>query len=57
MEDVQKVADQLLFWDQIKDAKGMKNFVKEIKKVTIKDVKRVMAKYFKHYTMAIVEGK
>ncbi|NQV91566.1 insulinase family protein [Candidatus Woesearchaeota archaeon] len=57
MEDVQKVADQLLFWDQIGHANGMKNFVSEIKKVTINDVKRVATKYFNYYTMAIVEGK
>jgi len=57
MEDVQKVADQLLFWNQIYDARYMKNFVNEIKKVTITDIKRVLKKYFKYYTIAIVEGK
>ena len=57
MEDVQKVADQLLFWEQINNAKLMKNFVKNVKKVKLADVKRVAKKYFKNYTMAIVEGK
>ena len=57
LEDSQKVADQLLFYEQAGDAKSMKRFVKKIKQVNISDVKRVAKKYFKNYTMAIVEGK
>ncbi len=57
LEDPQKVADQLLFWEQNKDAKLMKEYISRIKKVTVNDVKRVAKKYFKHYTFAVVEGK
>ncbi len=57
LEDPQKVADQLLFWEQNKDAKLMNDYVKRIKKVTVADVKKVAKKYFKNYTFAVVEGK
>jgi len=57
LEDSQKVADQILFWEHVKDAKLMKSFIAKIKKVTIKDVQRVLEKYFKHHTFVVVEGK
>ena len=57
LEDSQKLADQLLFWEQSKDAKEMKDFIKNIKKVTVKDIKRVINKYFKYHTLAVVEKK
>lgn len=57
LEESQKVADQLLFWEQAKDARLMMQFVKNIKKVTDDDVRRVVDKYFKHYTMVVLEGK
>jgi predicted Zn-dependent peptidase len=57
MEDSQKVADQILFYEQIKDAKLINDFITNIKKVTLNDVKRVAKKYFKNYTMAILEGR
>ena len=57
IEDPQKVADQIVFWEQAGTAKMINNYVKNIKKVTIKDVQRIMNKYFKYYTFVIVEGK
>ncbi|HLD72787.1 MAG TPA: pitrilysin family protein [Candidatus Nanoarchaeia archaeon] len=57
VEDPQKVADQLVFWEQINHAQKMYEYVQQIKKVTLSDVKRVVDKYFKHYTWVIVEGK
>jgi predicted Zn-dependent peptidase len=57
LEDSQKVADQILFWEQVKDAKLMNTFVKEIRKVSINDVKRVINKYFKNGTFVVLEGK
>ena len=57
MEDTQKVADQILFWEQVKDASEMKKYLKKIKKVGVSDVKRVIEKYFKHYAQVVLEGK
>ncbi len=57
IEDNQKVADQLLLWEHTKDAELLNKFIPRIKKVTINDVKRVAAKYFKYHTMAVIEGR
>lgn len=57
LEDSQKVADQILFWEQVGNAHLMKTFIKNIKKVTISDVRRVVDKYFKNHTMVVLEGK
>ena len=57
MEDTQKVADQLLFWEQVKDATLVNNYIHRIQKVTMADVQRVAQKYFQHYTGVILAGK
>ncbi len=57
MEDSQKIADQLLFWEHISDAHLMKEFVKRIKNVTKKKIKKVVPLYFKNYTTVVLEGK
>ena len=57
IEDTQKVADQMLFWEQIKSAEEMNNYLRKIKKVTVADVKRVIEKYFKHYAQVVLKGK
>jgi len=57
IEDTQKVADQILFWEQVKDAAQMGEYLKKIKKVTVADVKRVIEKYFKHYAQVVLKGK
>jgi predicted Zn-dependent peptidase len=57
IEDPQKRADQLLFWEQAKDAHELDNFISNINKVKISDVKRVIEKYFHNYTFAVLEGK
>jgi len=57
LEDPQKVADQMLFWEQVGDYRLMNLYLKKIKKVTNKDVKRVINKYFKHHALIIIEGK
>ena len=57
LEDGQKVSDQIVFWEQLRDASMMKDFLKGIKKVTLADVRRVAKKYFKNYTMIVLEGK
>lgn len=57
MEDTQKIADQVLFWEQVKGAEEMEKYLKKIKKVTVNDVKRIVDKYFKHYAQVVLEGK
>ena len=57
MEDAQKVADQVLFWEQVKSAEEMNGYLQKIKKVTVADVRRVVEKYFKHYAQVVLEGK
>ena len=55
-EETQKRADELLFWEQAGNAQLMKEFIPRIKKITLADVKRVAKKYFKYYTLAVIEG-
>lgn len=57
MEDTQKVADQVLYWEQVKNAQEMKKYLKMIKTVTVNDVKRVADTYLKYHTMVVLEGK
>ncbi len=57
LEDTQKIADQVLFWEQVKSAKLMDTYIKEIRKVTLADIKRVVNKYFKNQTIVVLEGK
>ena len=57
IEDNQKLADHLCFWEQIGGAKMMEEFVRKVKKVSIGDVRRVVDKYFKNYCLAVVEGR
>lgn len=56
-EDNQKLADALVFWEQVEDARKIKEFIKNIKKVSTKDIKRVVEKYFKNYCLVVVEGQ
>ncbi len=57
LEDTQKVADQILFWDQIASYKHANNYVQNIKKVTIKDITRVTTKYLQTFAKVIIENK
>jgi predicted Zn-dependent peptidase len=57
LEDTQKVADQLLFWEQVSKAEDMYHFIPKIKKVTLEEVKRVAKRYFSKYAFAVIEGK
>lgn len=56
LEDGQKHADQLLFWEQLGGAHKMKEFLPAVKKVRTADIKRVVQKYFKNPTIVILEG-
>ncbi|MBW2965017.1 insulinase family protein [Candidatus Woesearchaeota archaeon] len=54
-EDSQRRADNLAFWEFISDARDADRYPKDIKKVTVPDVKRVHKKYLgNNYTMVII---
>ena len=57
LEDSQKTADQVVFWEQAKDANLINEFIPLIKKVTPADIKRVVERYFKRYVFVMLEGK
>ncbi len=57
IEDSQKMADQILFWEQVKNAEEMNTYLQKIKKVTRHDIIKVLDRYCKYYAMTIVEGK
>mgnify|MGYP001581938347 FL=1 len=58
MEDNFHKADNFAFWESIKDAKLADSYLKNIRKVTIKDVKRVAKKYLNDkYTLIVIEQK
>ena len=57
LEDTQKVADNVLFWEQVKDAKLLNQFLHDIKNVTVSDVRRVVNTYCKKHTMVVLQGK
>lgn len=57
LEDTQKKADQLAFWEFIKDATMGNEYMKTIKSVSKKDILRVANKYLDKYTMTVLESK
>ena len=57
IEELPKLADQLLFWEQFKDAQLVKEYVHRIRKVTVADVQRVARTYFKNHACVVLEGK
>ncbi|MEK6951224.1 MAG: pitrilysin family protein [Nanoarchaeota archaeon] len=57
IEELPKLADQLLFWEQVKDAQLVKEYVHRIRKVTVADVQRVARTYFKNHACVVLEGK
>jgi len=58
MEDNFQAADNLAFWETIKDSSLANNYLKNIKKIKLNDVKRVARKYLNnYYTLIIIEQK
>lgn len=57
IEDTQKLADNLCFWEQVGDARLMEKYISRIKKVKVSDVQKAAEKYFKNYCLVIIEGK
>jgi len=57
-EDNFQNSDNMAFWETIKDVKLFDDYIKEIKKVTIRDVKRVAKKFLNNkYTLVVIEQK
>ncbi len=49
-------ADEFIFWQMVKDANLAGNYIKEIKKVTKKDIIKVVDKFLnKNYTLTVIE--
>ena len=58
MEDNFHNADNLAFWETIKDAKLAESYLKNIRKVTVNEIKRVAKKYLNDkYTLVVIEQK
>ena len=57
LEDTQKMADNVLFWEQVNDAKLLNTFLHDIKKVTVSDVRRVVNTYCQKHTLVVLQGK
>ena len=57
LEDNQKMANQLLFWEQQGDVHLINSYIRNIKKIQLRDIRRVIKKYFNHYTLCVIEGK
>ena len=58
MEDNFHAADNLAFWETIKDISLANTYIKNINKVKINDVKRVAKKYLNdYYTLVVIEQK
>ena len=56
MEDNFHAADDLAFWETIKNSSLANNYMENIKKVKINEVKRVAKKYLnKNYTLTVIE--
>lgn len=55
-EDTQTLAEELNYWQMIKDASLLHDYIKNIKKVTKKDIIKAAKKYFtKNYALAIIQ--
>ena len=58
LEDNFHVADHIAFWETIEDASLAEDYIKNIKRVKINDVKRVARKYLNNnYTLVVIEQK
>lgn len=57
LEDNQRLADQLLSWEQLGHIEELHHYIPKIKKVTIEDVKIIAKKYFQKHVFVIIEGR
>lgn len=57
LEDAQKEADQLLVWEQARNSQLLNKFIRKVKRVSAADVRRVVEKYFRNYTLVVLQGK
>ena len=55
-EDTRELADELGYWESIKDVKLLSTYIKNVNKITKKDITLVANKYLtKNYALAIIE--
>ncbi|MBW2989270.1 insulinase family protein [Candidatus Woesearchaeota archaeon] len=55
-ENTQELADELGYWESIKDAGLLESYIREIKKVRKKDIVNAAKRYLdKNYTLAVIE--
>ncbi len=57
LDDPQKIADQMLFWQQAGGVELMENYLRRIKQVTAADVRRAAKKYFNKHTLVVLKGR
>jgi predicted Zn-dependent peptidase len=58
LDDTQRLADEMVYWEQVGDARLIDQYVKKIRAITVKDVQLVAKKYFrKPHVVAMIEGK
>jgi predicted Zn-dependent peptidase len=52
------MADKLTFWHLVKDVALAKDYINNIKKITKKDIIKIVDKYLnKNYALAVIEQK
>ena len=57
-EDNFQLADKLAFWELIKDAKLLNDYIKNIKRITNEDIARAVDRFLNDkYTLAIIQQK
>lgn len=57
-EDNFHLADEMTYWEMIKDARLLNDYIKSIKKITKKDIAKAVDKFLnKEYTLAIIQQK
>lgn len=55
-DDNFRSSDNIAFWEMVKNAKLAKDYIRNIKKVTKNDIRRVVSRYFKNnYAIAVIE--
>ncbi|MBN4049109.1 insulinase family protein [archaeon AH-315-M20] len=58
IEDNFHASDNIAYWESIKDVSLARNYIKNINKVTVSDVRRVAKKYFNDkFTLVVIEQK
>ena len=57
IDDSLKVADTMLYWEDVGGKSGMDDYVAKVKAVSKADIKRVVRKYLKNFYSMVLEGR